>query len=216
MKFPMTADVFSTNHYSIVVGRMGQGKTSLVVSLFKTIWSKCYEHVYIVMPERSRNSIKDDIFSKRLNEDQSQIYDNLDEDVLDDIYAKLSANAEEEHNSIVIIDDFQSIYKDPEIALRLEKMIISIRHLRTTVILLQQNFVKIPLSLRNICQNFIMFNLGKSQLLRVFDEIVQQKKIKFDEIVDLAFSSPHDWILINLHKSKKIYKNFDEIIFLKE
>ena len=60
--------------------------------------------------------------------------------------------------------------------------------------------------------NLIIFNLGKSQLEKVFDEVIQLHKDKYQEIIDISFKDPHDWILINLHKSRSIYRNFDKLI----
>ena len=61
------------------------------------------------------------------------------------------------------------------------------RHLRTTIFLLQQNFQASVKPLRELCSNLILFNLGKSQLEKVFDELVQLDKDKYQEIIDLCF-----------------------------
>ena len=86
------------------------------------------------------------------------------------------------------------------------------RHLRTTIFLLQQNFQALAKPLRELASNLIIFNLGRSQLTKVFEEVIQLHKDKFQEIVDISFKDPHDWILINLHKSRSIYRNFDKLI----
>ena len=39
------------------------------------------------------------------------------------------------------------------------------------------------------------------------------KKEKYEEIINLAFKEPHDFLLINLHRSKNIYRNWDLIEF---
>jgi hypothetical protein len=85
------------------------------------------------------------------------------------------------------------------------------RHLRTTTWLIQQNFQALVKQLREVVSNLVMFNLGKSQNQKIFDELIQLDKDKYNDLVKLAFQDPHDWILINLNKSKKIYRMFDEI-----
>jgi len=207
MKYPMTADAFSTNCFNLILGRMGQGKTSWVTNLVKHEFRKVFETIFLIMPASSRQSIDDDIFGKNLPSEQ--LYDDLNESVLEDIYSKLQENTSEGYNSLLLIDDFQNKMKDPEISKALEKIVIKIRHLRCTVFYLVQNFQKIPKSLRELSQNIITFNLGKSQLLKLFDEIIQMKKEKYDEIIEVCFKNQHDWILINLHKSKNIYRNWD-------
>lgn len=211
LQWPMIKDCFSTNHFTIIVGRMGQGKTSLATSLIKKVFPKVYENIYVVIPEASRRSIDNDIFGKNLPEEQ--IFDDLNENMLANLYETLNSNSENEENSLVLIDDFQQIFKDKNISRGMEKIINKIRHLRTTVILLQQNWQKCPRPLRELAFNVICFDLGKSQLTKIFDEVIQTKRNTYDDIIDMVFIEPHDWVCINLHRSKKFYKGFDEIIF---
>jgi len=95
----------------------------------------------------------------------------------------------------------------------LQKIVTKMRHLRTTIFLLQQNFQALQKPLRELVSNLIIFNVGKSQLEKIFNEIVQMDKEKYEKLIKIAFVEPHDWILINFHRSKKIYRMFDEIVF---
>ena len=210
-RFPMVKDCFSTNHFTVIVGKMGQGKTSLAVSLIKKVMPKCYENIYVVMPEASRRSIDNDIFGKNLPGDQ--LYDDLNDEVLDDLYAKINENCENGENSLLLIDDFQQRFKNPAVSQGMEKLINKQRHLHLTCILLQQNFQKLPKPLRELACNIICFNIGKSQLEKIFEEVMQMTRDKYEQIIHFAFQETHDWICINLHKSKNIYKMFDQIIF---
>ena len=79
------------------------------------------------------------------------------------------------------------------------------RHLRTTIFLLQQNFQALVKPLRELTSNLITFNLGKSQLEKIFIEVAQIDKDKYQQIIDLCFNDPHDWILINLHKIRYFF-----------
>ena len=45
----MIDEAFSTNSFNVVCGRMGQGKTSLVTSLVKSEFNKCFETIYVFM-----------------------------------------------------------------------------------------------------------------------------------------------------------------------
>ena len=40
--FPMTNDAWSTNNFTVIVGKMGQGKTSLLTNLVKNVFNKCF------------------------------------------------------------------------------------------------------------------------------------------------------------------------------
>jgi hypothetical protein len=59
----------------------------------------------------------------------------------------------------------------------------------------------------------ITFNVGKSQLNKLFEETVQIDKDKYQALVDLAFRDKNDWIAINVNGSRNIYKGFDRIVF---
>ena len=162
------------------------------------------------MPSNSRASIENDIYGKHLPAEQ--LFDTLTLDNITEVYNSIQENSSEGYNSLIIIDDFQVALKDPEILKVLQKIITKLRHLRTTIFLLQQNFQALAKPLRELASNLIIFNLGKSQLEKVFDEVIQLHKDKYQQIIDISFKDPHDWILINLHKSRTIYRNFDKLI----
>ena len=210
-EFPMTNDVWSMNNFTVIVGKMGQGKTSLLTNLVKNVFNKCFENIYLIMPENSRTSIENDIFTKHLPADQ--LFDTLTEEGLTEIYERLQESSKEKENSMLIIDDFQAQMKEPAIVKVLQKIITKMRHLRCTIFLLQQNFQALQKPLRELVSNLIIFNVGKSQLEKIFQEIVQMEKDKYEKLIQMSFVEPHDWILINFHRSKKIYRMFDEIVF---
>jgi hypothetical protein len=87
------------------------------------------------------------------------------------------------------------------------------RHLRTSIFILNQNFQALHKPLRELASNIIFFNLGRSQLEKIFYELIQLDKTKYQNLIDIAFQDPHDYLLVNLHKSRSIYKNGDRIIF---
>ena len=208
-EYPMIEEAFSTNHFTIICGRMGQGKTSLLTSLVKKVLNKCYETIYVFMPANSRASIENDLFGKNIPE--NQLFDTLNFENISQVYEEVQESSKEKYNSLIIIDDFQVMLKDPDILKVLQKIITKMRHLRTSIFILNQNFQALVKPLRELCSNLIFFNLGKSQLLKLFEEIIQLDKTKYDQIIDIAFKDPHDWVLFNLHKSRSIYKMFDKI-----
>lgn len=211
LKYPMVNEAFSTTSFNIICGRMGQGKTSLLTALVKQVFKKCFEYIYVFMPANSRASIENDIYGKNIPEDQ--LHDTLTYNNISKVYEEIQENSNEGYNSLIIIDDFQVALKDPEIIQVLQKIITKMRHLRTTIFLLQQNFQALTKPLRELASNLIIFNLGKSQLAKIFDEVVQLDKDKYQSLIEVCFNDPHDWILINLHKSRNIYKMFDLIEF---
>ena len=160
------------------------------------------------MPSNSRESISNDIYGKNLP--ANQLFDTLTLENITQVYEEIQENSKAKYNSLILIDDFQVALKDPQIIKVLQK-IIKMRDLRTTIFLLQQNFQALAKPLRELTSNLILFNLGKSQLEKIFDEIIQLDKNKYQDIIDISFQDPHDWILVNLHKSRSIYRMGDLI-----
>lgn len=211
MKYPMPADVFSKTSFNIILGKMGSGKTSLITNYIKTIFRKAFEHIIVFMPASSRRSIENDIYGKQLP--PGDLYDTLTEEGLDEVIDKLEENSENEENTLLIIDDFQAALKDPDVQARLQKIVTRMRHMRCTIFILQQNFQKLPKFLRELVTNVITFNVGKSQLNKLFEETVQIDKDKYQKLIDLAFVDKNDYIIINVNGSRNIYKGFDRIVF---
>lgn len=210
MKYPMSADLFSRTSFNIILGKMGQGKTSLITNFVKTIFRRCFEHMIVFIPTGSRRSIENDIYGKHLPE--ADLYDALTADNLDEVIEKLEENADNEENTLIIIDDFQSALKDPDVLARLQKIVTRMRHMRTTIFILQQNFQKMAKFMRELVTNVITFNVGKSQLDKLFEETVQLDKNKFQALIDLAFQERNDWIAINVNGNRNVYRMFDRIV----
>ena len=210
MKYPMSADLFSRTSFNVILGKMGQGKTSLITNFVKTIFKKCFEHMIVFITTGSRKSIENDIYGKHLPD--ADLYDALTADNLDEVIEKIEESADNGENTLLIIDDFQSALKDPDVLARLQKIVTRMRHMRTTIFILQQNFQKMAKFLRELVTNVITFNVGKSQLDKLFEETVQLDKNKFQALIDLAFQERNDWIAINVNGNRNVYRMFDRIV----
>jgi hypothetical protein len=210
-KYPMIEDLFSRSSFNIIVGKMGQGKTSLLTNLIKTVFKGCFSNIFVFIPENSRSSIDNDIYGRQLPPDT--LYNDLNEDNLMEVYERLQEASSNGEFSLLVIDDFQSSLKNPNIILILQKIITEMRHLRCSIFLLQQNFQALVKKLRELVSNVITFNVGKSQLEKMFDEIIQIDKNKYQELIDICFKNKNDWIAININGSRNIYCMFDKIIF---
>jgi GTPase SAR1 family protein len=206
-KYPVIKDCFSTSSFNIVIGRMGSGKSSLLVSLLKRVFNKCFHSIYIFMPANSRASLEDDIFAKHIP--HNQLFDTLTQENLQEVYERVQKDSADGYFSLIVIDDFQVALKDKKILHVLNAIITKQRHLRTSTFLLQQNWQACNKSLRELASNIITFNLGKSQMEKVFNEVIQIDKDKYQSIIDTCFKSPHDYLIFNLNRSRNIYCNMD-------
>lgn len=191
---------------SLIVGKPQSGKTSFLYSLFKSkhLLKKVYHKMFLFQPHQSRQSMKDNIFSK-LPEDQ--LYDELSLENLDDMMGKL-----DEGCNAVIFDDMTAYLKDKSVAKRLREILFNRRHLHISVFFLVQNYYSVPKDIRKVFNNLILFRCSKMEMKTIFDEVIETKAKHQDEIVKLTFDVPHSYMFINLD-SQRIFKNFDELIF---
>jgi len=216
-KYPAVECAFSQCNFTILAGKMGQGKTSLFISMMRKGGPlyHCYNNIYTIIPEVSLHSIakKDNIFLNNLEEDS--LYHEYNTDVLEELYQKLEGHANENEYSMLCIDDMGPLFRRKDTLVLLNKIITKMRHLKTTVILLCQNIYQLPKLLREIATNLITYNLGKSQMAKIFEEFYNYKDTQFRQIMKL-YKNPHDWLLLNLKFNRLFYKFDSEVVFAEE
>jgi DNA replication protein DnaC len=214
-KYEAVKDNFSKAFFTLVVGRMGQGKTSTVISLMKGIFRRVFADIFVIIPAISLQSIapEDNVFAL-LPEDN--VYHDFTEETMSDIEKKVMENSAHGDNSLLIIDDFGSAFaneKDPANKI-LKRMAIKIRHMKCSIMLLQQNIFQLPKKLREVATSLLMFDLGVSQNEKVIKEILPYNQKQCEEIME-AFESPHDHIILNT-RSHRLFRNLqDELVFNK-
>jgi len=208
-EFPLCRDHLNMYNTTAFIGTQGSGKTSLTINFLSSFYKKCYHYIYVFMPQTSRNSLKNNIFDKYLPKDQ--IYEELNGETINDLYAKLKTNSQNGHKSLVIYDDVQKALKDVSVLKSLKNILANQRHLKVVNLILLQNWFALDKSLRELINNVILFKLGKSQTQKVFNEIVETHRDKFDDIRKLVYDAPHNWLFVNV-KSQRMFKCFDEII----
>ena len=196
-----------------LIGKPGSGKTSLMMSLLtgkkeKRVFRKVFNHVILVMPTHSRNSLKKNIFEKHNPE---KMFDDLNLNSISQIYDQLTKASDEKETTLLILDDVGASLKNFSILNTLQKIIYNRRHLKVSIFVLLQNFTSIPLSVRKLFNNVIMFKPAKKEFETLFDELFEQHKDKTLDIMKFAFQKPHDYLFLNVD-NQRMFKDFDEII----
>ena len=215
-KYEAVKCAFSKCNFTIIAGKTGQGKTSLAINLLRNPLHKCYHNIYVIIPEISLHSIapKDNIFVNNIPEEC--VYHEYNEAVLEEIYQKLEEHANNNEFSLLLVDDMGALFrkqKEAEVVLNL--MITKNRHLKTTIMLLAQNIYQLPKKWREGTHNLITYNLGKSQMNKIFNEFYDYSDKQYNQIMK-QYKNPHDWLLLNL-KHKRLFYKFDaEIVFEEE
>jgi hypothetical protein len=204
---------FSRPNFTIFSGGMGSGKTTFLLSMLKGPLKKTHHEVFVVIPEISLHSIspRDNVFEKYL--DDEHMFHELTPAVLETIYDKMTALANENCYSMLIIDDFGPLLKQKQITMWLEKFAAKMRHLKCGQLwILCQNYYQMPKKLREMNTNIIMFNTNKSQNLKMFKEQFSLSEDKFERLLKHC-PTTHDWCILN-NKYKRIFdNNWDEIVF---
>lgn len=196
-----------------IIGRPGQGKTSLAVSFITQkepkIYRKTHHHIIILMPSNSIASLKKNPF-KVLPEEN--IYNELNEDTITDIYNRIDEYSKNDEKTLLLIDDMTADLKRSKIVESvLKRIVYNRRHLKTNIIITAQSYVNIPLDIRKCITSCIMFRPPKKEMEILFNELIESKKEMFIEIMKTVFDDKHNFLFVNI-PSQRLFKNFDELI----
>ena len=199
----------------VIVGKPGSGKSSLAVSLItgkkkgEMVYRKKFNHILIMCPQGSLNSLKKDPFESIDFED---IYHSFDLTNLYDIYSKIESWADEDENTLIYIDDLASELKTggKELETLYKKIAYNRRHLRTSIINCVQRFNSIPKGIRQMTTDLIFFKCSKNENIIMYDELLDIPKDKYLKLCQFCFRNKHDTITVNLNENK-YYRNFNEI-----
>ena len=203
------------NSYSMtaMIGKPGSGKTSLLISFLtgkgkNTVFRKAFNHVILVMPESSRNSLKIDPFK---NHDKGKMFDELSGETIDVIYDRLKSSSEEKENTLLILDDIGSSLKDKQIQKTFKKIIFNRRHLKVHIVCLLQSYISIPREIRKLITNYFIFKPSKVEFENFANEVFETKRDNAIQIMNSVYDEPHKYLMVNV-ESQRMFSNFDEII----
>jgi KaiC/GvpD/RAD55 family RecA-like ATPase len=199
-----------------ILGRPGSGKTSMLISILaqkgdERIYNKVFDYVYVIMPSQSRASLKKNIFEKH---DPTRLFDELTLENLQNIYDAIEENSSNKKTSLVIFDDVGAVLKNNDIQLLLKKMSFNRRHLKLVQMFLIQSWISIPLTIRKLFSNLIVFKPNKIEWEKVVEETIEQEKDIALGLLDL-YKKPHDYLFINI-TNQKIFLNQDEVEIIDE
>jgi hypothetical protein len=206
MPEPLNSVINKTN-FSIFLGPPKSGKSSLLYSFFMTkdVYKKKFHHIYLVTPATSLKSVKNNVFTKHLPEDN--IFYDLDTPTIMMLYDKIEQNSRDNHKSIIILDDQASHIKSVEKDLMV--ILYNRRHLKTTVMMTLQTLKCLNLSLRKVIDNLFVFKVSKKDFESVIEEFIEQDRHTALELMKL-YKNSHDWLLINV-PDKRLWINEDEV-----
>ena len=195
-----------------VIGRPGSGKTSLTISMLTQkqpqIYKKTHHHIIVLMPQNSIDSMKKNPFKNVEN-----IYNELNEESISEIYNKIDGFSKQKEKTILYIDDMTAdLKKSKFVSDTLKRIIFNRRHLKTNIIITAQTYPSIPLDIRKCISSLILFRPPKAEMERIFDELFESKRDLFDKVMNITYDGSHNFLFMNV-PSQRLFKNLkDEII----
>ena len=203
-KYELTS--FLNKHSTtLFIGSAGSGKTSLLYSFLKSkdIYNNTFDKIFLMQPDSSRASMKDDLFDK-IPDDQK--YNELTIENLLDIEDNLS-----EHNNVLFIDDLTASLKNKDIKKKLKELVFNRRHKHLSIIFLVQSYLSIEKDIRKLFSNLFIFKCSKHEMESIWDELIELPKEYILPIMKAVYDRPYNYLFINTD-SQRLFKKFDEII----
>jgi hypothetical protein len=202
---------------TMIIGKMGSGKTSLLYALFKTnkptLLKNVFENIFLFQPKESSNSMNDKIFHDNLPE-ENLFYD-LTEDSLNEVFNRIKEENEEyedEINHCIIIDDFTAHLRE-NIGIKnlLKEMLMNRRHLHISLFFIVQSYKSVEPDIRKLIDNFFIYRVNKQALEQLFNEVIELPSKYIIPISNLVYDKKYEYLFVNVD-SKRMFKGFDEII----
>ena len=178
--------------FMCIIGRPAQGKTSFAIALITQkkpqVYRKTHEHIIIVMPKNSINSLKDNKF-KVLPEEN--FYHELTDETITSIYERIDGYSKEGEKSLLFIDDMTADLKKSKVIMdTMKKIIYNRRHLKTYIIITAQSYGNIPLDVRKNINNLVIFKPSKKEMELLFAENIETKKEMFMNVMNVCYTEP--------------------------
>ena len=172
----------------------------------KNAYRRVYESVHVIMPSHSVASLKDNLFANH-----EKMHDELDFPTLQGISEKIKEDAEEENNSLLILDDVAVALKDNDVQKLLRDLILNRRHYRLSIWLLVQTYNAIPLTVRKTISHLVMFKpRNKKETANIFEELIFLDRDSADKLLRFIFDKPYSFLLADVDAGK-LHKSFDLI-----
>ena len=209
-KYEMPKTMFQKHATTCIIGKPGQGKSSLVYSFFKSknLLKKCFTKIFYIAPANSMLSLDDNIFAK-LPEDQ--IFNELDGNVLQTIIDQCMARDDDDKIAI-IIDDMASELKSSSVQKLLKQIAMNKRHLSCyELFILSQTFYSIPKEVRRLIDNYFIFKVSQSEMENIMTEVLPQYKEISHQLQKIIYDKKYNYLGIHT-QSGRLFKNFDEVI----
>lgn len=206
---------FPKSHFLyLIVGGIGSGKTTTALRLLKINkddggFRKLYNTIYVVSPT-ARYDDKWDKLIQEVDQD-GNYYQECNDDTIGEIIDKIEMSNEEYKerdkvpSSLVIIDDCVDAFSKKKKS-KLDKLILTLRHLKTTVFIMSQKLNAIPTLIRAQARCITFFpTINKREEETLYNEINVDEDL-FKQIMDFCSTGDdHPFLHIKLGEGRPIF-----------
>lgn len=210
---------FPKSHFLyLIVGGIGSGKTTTALRLLKIPkeeggFRKAYNRIYVVSPTAKY----DDKWDRLINEvdDDGNYYQECTDETIGDIIEKIEIFNEEwkddkKHkgktpSSLVIIDDCVDAFTKKKKS-KLDKLVLTLRHLKTTVFIMSQKLNAIPTLIRAQARCITFFpTINRREEQTFYNEINIDEEL-FKRIMDFCSTGDdHPFLHVKLGEGRPIF-----------
>jgi hypothetical protein len=207
-----------SNFLYLIVGSVGSGKTTVALRLLKIPkeeggFRKVYNRIYVVSPTAKY----DDKWDRLIDEvdSDSNYYQECTDETIGDIIEKIEAFNEEwkdnkKHrgktpSSLVIIDDCVDAFTKKKKS-KLDKLVLTLRHLKTTVFIMSQKLNAIPTLIRAQARCITFFpTINRREEQTFYNEINIDEEL-FKRIMDFCSTGDdHPFLHVKLGEGRPIF-----------
>jgi hypothetical protein len=218
---------FPKSHFLyIIIGGIGSGKTTTALRLLKIPkedggFRKAFHRIYVVSPTAKY----DDKWERLIHEvdEDGNYYSECTDETIGEIIEKIEEynddwKSEPKHkgkapSSLVVIDDCVDSFSKKKKS-KLDKLILTLRHLKTTVFLMSQKLNAIPTLIRAQARCVTFFpTINKREEQTLYNEINIDENM-FKRIMDFCSQGDdHPFLHVKLGEGRPIFfKKYDRIL----
>lgn len=216
---------FPKSHFLyLIIGGVGSGKTSLALNLLKIKkedggYRKCYNRIYVVSPTAKYDPKWDKLIQEV--DDEGNYYTECNDETIGEIIEKLETfneewkedhKKDEKPSSLVIIDDCVDSFSKRQ-KNKLNKLVLTLRHLKTSVWIMSQKLNAVPQLIRAQARAISFFpTLNRREEETLINEINIDEKL-FKRLIDFAGNGDdHPFLHVKLGQGKPIFfRKYDQI-----
>jgi hypothetical protein len=202
-----------------IFAKKGGGKSNLLLNLLMKKESPYYKHfdlIFLISP----TAMNDDKMKPLIEDIDDQYYEELNNDVLEDIMAKCAAFTDRHErkkkrgkpNYCIVYDDVIHQIKSKNASL-VTKLCTQNRHLLITNIYLLQKFnTYMPTLIRSNLDCIAFFRTENKAELDSFVKEVGTDEQKLLKLYEFATAEPYSFLFINMYSTPmRFYRRFDPI-----